>query len=90
MVEPGVVMYWFGADLYYANANHFVEQAHRLVNEAAAPVRWLVVDAGAITGIDFSAAARSWTSSRTWPGKGSCWPWPGLAAACGRTWIGRR
>jgi MFS superfamily sulfate permease-like transporter len=55
MIEPGVVMYWFGADLYYANANHFVEQAHLLVNEAASSVRWLVVDAGAITGIDFSA-----------------------------------
>jgi sulfate permease, SulP family len=55
MIEPGVVMYWFGADLYYANANHFVEQANSLVKEAASPVRWLVVDAGAITGIDFSA-----------------------------------
>jgi SulP family sulfate permease len=55
MVEPGVVMYWFGADLYYANANHFVEQANSLVKEAASPVQWLVVDAGAITGIDFSA-----------------------------------
>jgi MFS superfamily sulfate permease-like transporter len=55
MIEPGVVLYWFGADLYYANANHFVEQAHLLVNEATSPVRWLVVDAGAITGIDFSA-----------------------------------
>ena len=55
MIEPGVVMYWFGADLYYANANHFVEQAHLLVSELACPVRWLVVDASAITGIDFSA-----------------------------------
>jgi MFS superfamily sulfate permease-like transporter len=55
MIEPGVVMYWFGADLYYANAAHFVEQAHLLVNEAASPVRWLLVDTGAITGIDFSA-----------------------------------
>jgi SulP family sulfate permease len=56
MVEPGLVMYWFGADLYYANANHFVEQAHRLVNQSQSPLRWLVVDAGAITDIDFTAA----------------------------------
>jgi len=55
MIEPGVVMYWFGADLYYANAAHFVEQAHLLVKQATSPVRWLVVDTGAITGIDFSA-----------------------------------
>ena len=55
MIEPGLVMYWFGADLYYANANHFVEQARLLVNQSPAPVRWLAVDAGAITDIDFSA-----------------------------------
>jgi sulfate permease, SulP family len=56
MVEPGLVMYWFGADLYYANANHFVEQAHQLVHQSPSPLRWLVVDAGAITDIDFTAA----------------------------------
>jgi sulfate permease, SulP family len=56
MLEPGLVMYWFGADLYYANVNHFVEQAHRLVHHAPSPVRWLAVDAGAITDIDFTAA----------------------------------
>ena len=56
MLEPGLVMYWFGADLYYANVNHFVEEAHRLVSQAPAPVRWLAVDAGAITDIDFTAA----------------------------------
>jgi MFS superfamily sulfate permease-like transporter len=55
MIEPGLVMYWFGADLYYANANHCVEQAHLLVNQSPTPVRWLVIDAGAITTIDFSA-----------------------------------
>ncbi len=56
MLDPGLLMYWFGADLYYANANHFVEEAHRLVSQAATPVRWLAVDAGAITDIDFTAA----------------------------------
>ena len=56
MLEPGLLMYWFGADLYYANVNHFVEEAHRLVSQAPAPVRWLAVDAGAITDIDFTAS----------------------------------
>jgi len=55
MIEPGVVLYWFGADLYYANINHFVEQVQQLVHEASEPVRWLVVDAEAITGVDFTA-----------------------------------
>jgi sulfate permease, SulP family len=55
MLEPGLLMYWFGADLYYANANHFGEEVHRLVSQAPDPVRWLAVDAGAITDIDFTA-----------------------------------
>jgi SulP family sulfate permease len=55
LIEPGLVMYWFGADLFYANAGHFAEQALMLVIQSPSPVRWLVVDAGAITGIDYSA-----------------------------------
>ena len=55
MIEPGLVMYWFGADLYYANANYFAEQAKHLVAHSPSPVRWLVVDAGAIADIDCSA-----------------------------------
>ena len=55
MIEPGLVMYWFGADLYYANANYFAEQALHLVTHSPSPVRWLVVDAGAIADVDYSA-----------------------------------
>lgn len=43
------------APTFITNVNHFVEQAHLLVNQSPAPVRWLVVDAGAITDLDFSA-----------------------------------
>lgn len=52
---PGLIMYWFGADLFYANAGRFTEEVLRLVNESPSPVRWLVVEAGAITDIDYSA-----------------------------------
>jgi high affinity sulfate transporter 1 len=55
MLEPGLVMYWFGSDLFYANASFFLEQAHKLVDESPSPVRWLVIDASAMTGVDFSA-----------------------------------
>ena len=55
MAEPGLVMFWFGADLFFANAAFFVEQARRLVHDSPSPVRWLVIDATAITGLDFSA-----------------------------------
>ena len=55
MIEPGLVMYWFGAELYYANANYFAEQALSLVVHSPSPVRWLAIDAGAIADIDYSA-----------------------------------
>ena len=55
MAEPGLVIFWFGADLFYANVAFFAEQARKLVHQSPTPVRWLVVDATAITGLDFSA-----------------------------------
>jgi MFS superfamily sulfate permease-like transporter len=55
MAEPGLVMFWFGRDLFYANAAFFAEQTRRVVEESPSPVRWLVIDATAITGLDFSA-----------------------------------
>jgi SulP family sulfate permease len=57
MVVPGLVLYWFGAELFYANASHFTAQVRHLVNASPAPVHWMVVDAGAITAIDFSAGS---------------------------------
>jgi MFS superfamily sulfate permease-like transporter len=53
--EPGLIVYWFGADLFYANAGRFTEEARKLVTESPSPVYWLAVEAGAITDIDYSA-----------------------------------
>ncbi len=53
--EPGMVMFWFGAGLFYANAAYFAEQVLKLIDEQPAPVRWLVVDARAVTELDYSA-----------------------------------
>jgi MFS superfamily sulfate permease-like transporter len=53
---PGLVVFQFGADLFYANASRFAEDVRGLVAGASSPVKWLVVDAGAITSIDYSAA----------------------------------
>jgi sulfate permease, SulP family len=55
MVAPGLLVYWFGSDLFYANIDRFADQVHKLVVESPVPVRWLVVDAGAITSIDYTA-----------------------------------
>jgi MFS superfamily sulfate permease-like transporter len=54
--EPGLVVYRFGADLFYANANRFTDEVRGLVESAPTPVRWFIVDAGAITDMDYSAA----------------------------------
>jgi SulP family sulfate permease len=54
--EPGLVVYRFGAPLFYANANRFSEDVRMLAGSGASPVHWLVVDAGAITNVDFTAA----------------------------------
>ncbi len=56
MSGPGLVIFQFGADLFYANAGRFAEDVRGLVEGAATPVKWLVVDAGAITSVDYSAA----------------------------------
>ena len=50
-----MVIFWFGADLFYANVAFFAEHVHMLVHESPTPVRWLTIDATAITGFDFSA-----------------------------------
>jgi sulfate permease, SulP family len=54
--EPGLVIFQFGADLFYANAGRFAEDVRGLVERAPTPVNWLVVEASAITSIDYSAA----------------------------------
>jgi high affinity sulfate transporter 1 len=54
--EPGLLIYRFGAALFYANAGRFAAEVRALVERAPAPLRWLVVDAGAITSVDYSAA----------------------------------
>ena len=54
--EPGLILYRFGADLFYANATRFADEARALVDGAPHPVRWLVIEADAITNLDYTAA----------------------------------
>ncbi len=56
VTEPGLVMYRFGASLFYANAGRFADEIRDLIGPAPSPVRWLVVDAEAISNIDYTAA----------------------------------
>ncbi len=53
--EPGLIVFRYDAELFYANANRFVDDVELLVENAPDPVRWLVADATALTDIDYSA-----------------------------------
>lgn len=57
LAEPGLVVYRFGADLFYANHQRFIDDIQSLTENPDAPVRWIVVEASAITNVDFTAAA---------------------------------
>ena len=54
--EPGLILYRYGADLFYANADRFADEVRALVAHAPDPVRWFIIEAAAITDLDYSAA----------------------------------
>ena len=56
VTEPGLAIYRFGAALFYANAGRFAAEVRSLLRADHPPLRWLVVDAEAITNIDYTAA----------------------------------
>ena len=51
-VRPGLLVYRFGADLFYANANGFSEDVLALAAEPG--VRWICIDSAAISDVDYS------------------------------------
>src|SRR3954447_9891903 len=53
--QPGLIVFRYDADLFYANSSRFVDDVEGLVDQAPDPVRWLVLDAGALDDIDYSA-----------------------------------
>jgi MFS superfamily sulfate permease-like transporter len=56
MTEPGLVLYRFGAELFYANAGRFLEEVSCVVLPLPTRVRWVVVDAEAMTHVDYTAS----------------------------------
>jgi len=53
---PGLAIYRFGASLFYANAEQFSQEVRRIARPSSSEIRWLVVDAEAITNVDYTAA----------------------------------
>ncbi len=52
MAAPGLVLFRFGAELFFANANAFVDRVKQIVEEGKGEIKWFVVDAEGITDID--------------------------------------
>lgn len=53
---PGLVLFRWDAQLFFANAEIFRAQVHRAVALAPTPCHWVVVAADAITDVDITAA----------------------------------
>ena len=53
---PGVIVYRFAANLYYANASHLAQQVLTLAAADPPPQR-IVIEAGSIGDIDYSGSA---------------------------------
>jgi len=56
VTDPGIIVYRFGADLFYANADRFADEVRALVAGAQQPVRWFIVDCAAVFAVDYTAA----------------------------------
>ncbi len=56
VTQPGLVLYRFGAELFYANAGRFIEEVTQVVQPMPSAVKWVVVDAEAMTHLDYTAA----------------------------------
>ncbi|MDD1670882.1 MAG: SulP family inorganic anion transporter [Methanomicrobiales archaeon] len=52
----GLIMYRFGADLYFANEKRFIEEIISLARDADPPLRWFCISAANIGDVDYSGA----------------------------------
>lgn len=53
---PGVLIYRFTDDMYYANAQQLTEEIIGLVYNAEPPVQWFCLEVSAVSDVDYSAA----------------------------------
>jgi high affinity sulfate transporter 1 len=54
--SSGLMVYRFGAPLYFANATLFLDDVERLVTQSPTAVRWFVLDAQAMVDVDTTGA----------------------------------
>jgi sulfate permease, SulP family len=89
MAAPVLIVYWFGSDLFYASFNRFAGQAHKLVTDSQSPVTWLVVDAAAITSIDYTAGGGLKELTKELGKRGLLWCLPISTRTSKRIWTAK-
>jgi MFS superfamily sulfate permease-like transporter len=52
---PGLVVFRYDEELFYANASRFTDDVEAVVQAAPDKVRWLVLDCSSISDVDYSA-----------------------------------
>jgi high affinity sulfate transporter 1 len=53
--RPGLVIFRYDAELFYANASRFADHFEAVLSAAPDPVQWIALDCAAIPDIDYSA-----------------------------------
>jgi high affinity sulfate transporter 1 len=76
--EPGLLAYRFEAPLIFFNAPHFRLRIEQLVDQAARPIRWVLIDGYPISHVDLTGAQMVADLCRTLDAKGI------TMAFCGR------
>ena len=51
----GVLIYYFDGSLFFENITHFIARVHYVIDGAKQPVKVLIIDAGAIDSVDYTA-----------------------------------
>ena len=55
--RPGLLLYRFGASLYYANASRFADEVRMLLKDAAEPIRWFCLAGETLDDLDYTGSA---------------------------------
>jgi len=67
---PGLMVYRFSHSMYYANSDVLAREVIALASAATPPLRWFVIDMGAVDDVDFSAGAALAALQKTLAAKG--------------------
>lgn len=55
-ILPGLIIYRFMHNIYYANCQLLMQEAKQLVESSEPPLNWFCIDAAAINDVDYTAA----------------------------------